>query len=963
MATVPLDSNRVSRPISSLPGAVGKSSKTPDDDRSVASLGEDLPRPLGRYLLLRRLARGGMGEVFLASTMGIEGAERPIVVKVIRRDHSTDPSFIARFLDEARVQAQLQHSGVAQVIEASLDEGTGEPFAVVEHIEGKSLGDVRSRALALGYRIGWADAVAVATMIAEALAHVHERKDPSGRGLAIVHRDLSPQNVMVSYAGDVKIIDFGTARGLNRRCRTVSGVVFAKPGYVAPEVANGDTGDARVDLYALGVMLWELCAGRRFLQGDAAVHMSAVAKNSLNLPSIAADIGAPNEIDIILAKLTAFQVEERYVSARLAARDLAKLLGAAPPLPGGERGVRARTANVMANLFPAEPGKSRREFARLVSAARAAIPAPVMKEEPAVLSDAPTPQQGVLPGTRLRLVREIGGGASSVVHEAEHVDLGRRVAVKILTPEHGSSPEYAARFRREARAMSRLSHDGLVQLHDFGRSGDGRLYCVMELLEGETVEALLTRDRDVDWQYAARIGLRVLSTLEAAHSAGVVHRDIKPANIFLTKDGHVKVLDFGLAHTPEDIGEAALGAPNGENAVAAGFTLFGTPEYMAPEQAAAGRVDGRADLYSLGCVLYEMITGQLPYVGSSAAAIVDAKMKGSPERARERVPNKRLPDAVDELLMKSLSRHPGLRFQTADEMRQALLKALAAPTRSRNRRRAIGFSALASVMAFAAVIFTGKAHEIGKLFPSSLSLKPVAEQQANVAPAPAENPVTAEKPAEVPAAPAEAEQAAAEPVEADPVEVPEGSPDDEPMTDPVVEVVDQGSEGETVAAVETHRKRTPRSPGSSRSRVGSSALEYEPEPRPETPPSDPDDFDIVIEEPDSQGQPPPRTVVRIEPAPAPLDPTLVAGHDDGAAHEAGTQPTPTADETPAPASDKPSDADSSATGKSETKPKAKTARAGTKEKDDQARLRRKRKTRMASKSPEGNSAKPTTKSK
>ncbi|HMY19583.1 MAG TPA: hypothetical protein PKA58_24830, partial [Polyangium sp.] len=114
MATVPLDSNRVSRSASSLSDAAGKSNKTPDEDRAVSLLGDDLPRPLGRYLLLRRLARGGMGEVFLASTMGIEGAERPIVVKVIRRDHSTDPSFIARFLDEARVQAQLQHSGVAQ---------------------------------------------------------------------------------------------------------------------------------------------------------------------------------------------------------------------------------------------------------------------------------------------------------------------------------------------------------------------------------------------------------------------------------------------------------------------------------------------------------------------------------------------------------------------------------------------------------------------------------------------------------------------------------------------------------------------------------------------------------------------------------------------------------------------------------------------------------------------------------
>ncbi len=941
MATVPLDSNRVSRSASSLSDAAGKSNKTPDEDRAVSLLGDDLPRPLGRYLLLRRLARGGMGEVFLASTMGIEGAERPIVVKVIRRDHSTDPSFIARFLDEARVQAQLQHSGVAQVIEASLDDATGEPYAVVEHIEGKSLGDVRSRALSLGYRICWADAVAVATMIAEALSHVHERKDPSGRGLAIVHRDLSPQNVMVSYAGEVKIIDFGTARGLNRRCRTVSGVVFAKPGYVAPEVANGDTGDARVDLYALGVMLWELCAGRRFLQGDAAVHMSAVAKNSMNLPPIANEIGAPIDLDVILAKLTAFNVEERYVAARLAARDLAKLLAAAPPLPGGERGVRARTANVMANLFPAEPGKSRREFARLVSAARASIPAPSTKEEPAVLSDAPTPQHGVLPGTRLRLVREIGGGASSVVHEAEHVDLGRRVAVKILAPEHGSSPEYAARFRREARAMSRLHHEGLVQLHDFGRAGDGRLYCVMELLEGETVETLLAREHDVDWQAAARIGVRVLATLEAAHSAGVVHRDIKPANVFLTKDGNVKVLDFGLAHTPEDIGEAALGAPNGENAAAAGFTLFGTPEYMAPEQAAAGRVDGRADLYALGCVLYEMITGGLPYTGTSAAAIVDAKMKGSAERPRDRVPNKRLPPAVDDLLMRALSRHPGLRFQTATEMREALLQALAAPNRARNRRRAMGFSALASVMAFAAVLFTGKAQEIRQMWRGSEVAQQATEQPAAVAPVSNDKPVIAEKPVEAPAAEpavAAAPEAPAveEAVEADPIDI------DEPAAEPQPTVELAAVETNTEEAVAPDPEPKRRSPGAKRAR-GRSVLEYAPEPRPESPPEDPDDFDIVVEEPDSLGQPPPRTVVRIEPAPAPIDPTVMAGSDEAAANDTATQPAQAAAET-----DSGSNGETTVIAKADTKTKSKV-RPGNKDKDDQARLRRKRKTRMASK--------------
>ena len=241
---------------------------------SVAAL--PLPRVQGRRVLLKLAARGGMGDVYLAATIGIEGAERPCIVKTVRRDHMHDGSFLARFLDEARVQSQLQHPGVAQVLEAATDEN-GEPYTAVEYVEGRSLSDVRQRAMQMGVRIAWADAVAIAIEVAQALAHVHDRAGADGTPLGIVHRDLSPQNVMVGYAGEVKLIDFGTARGHNRRCRTVAGVVFAKPGYVAPEVARQQVGDGRIDLYALGIMLWELCAGRRFLIGDPQKHLDDAA--------------------------------------------------------------------------------------------------------------------------------------------------------------------------------------------------------------------------------------------------------------------------------------------------------------------------------------------------------------------------------------------------------------------------------------------------------------------------------------------------------------------------------------------------------------------------------------------------------------------------------------------------------------------------------------------------------------
>jgi serine/threonine-protein kinase len=137
-----------------------------------------LPRRFGRLTLLRHLARGGMGEVFLAASGGIEGAERPTIVKIIRRDHKHDESFLARFLDEARIQAQLEHPGVAQILEATQDE-KGDPHVVVEYVEGRNLAEVRSRSTQLGMRFSWPDVLAIAISMADALAHVHERTDAS----------------------------------------------------------------------------------------------------------------------------------------------------------------------------------------------------------------------------------------------------------------------------------------------------------------------------------------------------------------------------------------------------------------------------------------------------------------------------------------------------------------------------------------------------------------------------------------------------------------------------------------------------------------------------------------------------------------------------------------------------------------------------------------------------------------
>ncbi|MGZ3473257.1 MAG: protein kinase domain-containing protein [Polyangiales bacterium] len=666
-----------------------------------------LPRLLGRYVLLRLMVRGGMGEVYLATTIGIEGAERPCVVKRIRREYKSDPSFHARFLDEARVQAQLDDPGVARIVEATVDEH-GDPYVVVEYVEGRSMADVRSRLNRMGKPLPWADAVAVTLEIASALAHVHERTGPDGAPLGIVHRDLSPQNVMVGFSGDVKLIDFGTARGDNRRCHTVSGTVLAKPGYVAPEVARGDSATPRADIYALGVMFWELVSGRRFIEGDPTEHVANVTAGRLRPAKLSSDANlaqlgdgpVPAELDRIIAWLTEPVASQRCGKAREAAQALAGLLSSAPRRPVEERGVRARVKAMLARLYPTEPAASRVEFARLVSKARRVLASELADLSPTgpMVKKAditPEPQTQIpdgLPGTRYRLIRRLGEGAMGVVYEAEHVDLGRKVAVKVLQGKHSASPDFVARFRREARAIAGLAHPNLVHVYDFGQTmGDsstsewgGRLFFVMERLEGETLDEFLDRERGIDWRDGCELAIKTCRALEAAHAAGLVHRDLKPANLFLTYAGRrpaslaevgVKLLDFGVAKEMRGVTSASEAAGQDDPNLSKAGMIFGTPETMSPEQVAGEEVDHRADVYALGCVIYQMLSGQPVFDAPSPVLMMSCHLREAPKPLRAAAPTRGVPEAIERVVMRALAKDPKDRYADAGEMREALEEA------------------------------------------------------------------------------------------------------------------------------------------------------------------------------------------------------------------------------------------------------------------------------------------------
>lgn len=266
---------------------------------------------------------------------------------------------------------------------------------------------------------------------------------------------------------------------------------------------------------------------------------------------------------------------------------------------------------------------------------------------------------GAVLGQRYRLDRLLGSGGMAQVWEATDAVLGRRVAVKVLHPHLAGDAAFVRRFRQEAIAAARLNHPGIVGVYDTCSDGDHEAI-VMELLDATTLRQLLDERGALDPATTRRIGLRLLDALEAAHRAGLVHRDVKPSNVLLCTDGRVKIADFGIAKADDQTELTRDGA------------LVGTASYLAPEQLTGGEVDGRADLYSLGLVLYECLTGRLPFQGDTGAAVALARLHHDPLDPRRLRAN--VPPALASAIMRALARDPDQRFPSAAAFRAALLE-------------------------------------------------------------------------------------------------------------------------------------------------------------------------------------------------------------------------------------------------------------------------------------------------
>ncbi|HEY4188141.1 MAG TPA: protein kinase [Polyangia bacterium] len=710
-------------------------------------MSERLPRLFGKYVLLKSLARGGMGEIYLAASDQPGGLSKLCVIKKIIAE-KTDRAKVNRFLDEAKVVLRLSHANLVSTFDAG--DAAGELFIAMELVEGKDLREIWNRCVRTRTRIPLDVALYVVRETARALAYVHTYGE-----LRLVHRDVAPPNILLSYYGEVKLTDFGLARSAIKQEHTAPGVVFGRASYLAPEQARGEVADARTDVYSLGIVLWELLTGQPYLQLaglDPVTSLSLVRNPKTQPPSSQARWISP-ELDAIVLRALAADRTKRYQSAEELRRALSEVMAHVAPRADAERvaeflrtlyqGVRtdeaAERERMLTETLPTFRGERRNPSetprtgvlpspngtARQSSGGIRIEPPPSSVDDEASASSPiqdtvvarvaePSSESlhasamraradssvrkrsadgsgadvdttvwrrnktapdrsgqtfvGLVIDNRYRIRRRIGEGGMGTVYAAEHVDIGKSVAVKILRRQFSGDKQLVERFRREARAASRVGHPHIIDVTDFGTTEDGCAYFVMEHLEGLDLADVLAREGPLDSARATRIAIQICQALRAAHHAGIIHRDLKPENVFLvSRDGQAdfaKVLDFGIARNL---------SPEASRLTNPGMTM-GTPEYMAPEQVMGRPADSRTDIYALGALIYEMVIGAAPFHTATDETMLDQKMRPLPSLRIER-PD--IPLALDAIVAAAMAPDASHRPQTMAALEYELTKIVA----------------------------------------------------------------------------------------------------------------------------------------------------------------------------------------------------------------------------------------------------------------------------------------------
>ncbi len=622
---------------------------------------------LGPVEILERLGAGAMGVVYRANhTEHGDVCVKVLNPQVVARGNT---EFVRRFHREAKAACRIQHPHVVRGY--GLVDAGGLQLLVQEFVTGGDLEEFLKRHHG---KIPVHEALRIIREVALGLEAAHVA--------GMVHRDLKPGNVLLDGAGHAKIADLGLVlqvdgEPLGQTVLTRQDTALGTPYYMAPEQwKSAHDVDKRADIYSLGVMLHECITGKRPLSGASVAAVMKAHMMGAPIPLRSHQPEAPAAIEKLILRMLEKERGDRpgTCSEVVAAVDaIANELGILEAVrksisqhwtavsPDESSAPRPRTPASDANAVP-------------VSAAAPARPgAPGAAYSKTIVTPGPQPQPealvGQVIGGKFEVTAILGSGGMGVVYKARHTLLSTDFAIKVLQPHLAGNPEFRSRFLREAKTMQAFVHQNAVTLRDFGEH-EGGLYMALDFAPGATLSDTIMMDGPFDQPRALELARQVLSCLQRAHDAGIVHRDLKPQNLLVEKKAsgdHVRVLDFGIAKVLQD---AAAALQQDHTLTGTGVSI-GTPHYMAPEQEAGDPVDGRTDLYAMGCVLYEIVTGRRP-IDAETRQKLRFKIQFETPTPLYQACGGRVSETFSNAVMQSLAKSKDDRPANADELMKML---------------------------------------------------------------------------------------------------------------------------------------------------------------------------------------------------------------------------------------------------------------------------------------------------